>query len=114
MSGGEKAAGLNRVHPNRRDERDVRPWRPEDGDTRCQGCGRPNIIWYTDSELWNRVMPDDGVLCLGCFIHRAEAFIGVGSVWYLGHESIPVSDEFRRGMSAGQAIRVTPPEGSAR
>lgn len=94
------------VHPNRDDERDIRPWQPGDGDKRCQSCGAPNIIWYTDHDLWNRVMPDDGVLCIGCFIHRAEIFVGIGSVWAVLHELIPASDDFRRGLSAGQAIRA--------
>lgn len=98
------------VHPNRFDERDVRPWRPEDGDARCQHCGRPNIVWYTDHDLWNRVMPDDGVLCIGCFIHRAESgSVPVGSVWALWHESIPTSSDFQRGYSAGLATRTPAP-----
>lgn len=52
---------------------DVRPWRPEDGDTRCQHCGRPNPVWTAPDNVWNAVMGDDGgVLCPPCFIARAE------------------------------------------
>lgn len=92
--------------PNRRGERDVRPWQPKDGDTRCQSCGAPNIVWYTDHELWNLVIPGGGVLCIACFVERAEHHLGTGVAWALWHEAVPFSDDFRRGLSAGMAIRT--------
>lgn len=53
---------------------DVGPWRPEDGDTRCQQCGQPNPIWWADNAQWNATVggPDatddpGGVLCPTCY-----------------------------------------------
>ncbi len=58
---------------------DVREWRPEDGSTRCQDCGRVNQSWFTDNSLWNEVMGSSaydrdpgGSLCARCFMIRAE------------------------------------------
>lgn len=56
---------------------DRRPWRPEDGDTRCQECGAANIVWYTDSQTWNWVTGGDSpgsvsVLCVPCYVRTAE------------------------------------------
>lgn len=109
MNENEQARIAAMAHQNRRGERDVRPWRPSDGDTRCQRCGRPNIVWYTDRDLWQTVMPDDGVVCVGCFVEAAEQHLGVGVAWYLHHESMPVSSEFHRGLSAGMAITQSKP-----
>lgn len=50
-----------------------RPWRPEDGDTRCQQCGRRNPIWWADTATWNLIVGGDasreagGILCPTCF-----------------------------------------------
>lgn len=61
-------------------ENNVRAWRPSDGDSRCQECGRPYVPWFTDSALWNLVIggPDTecdpgGYLCSLCFTMRAES-----------------------------------------
>jgi hypothetical protein len=60
---------------------DVRRWRPSDGDTRCQACGKPNAVWFTSADLWNATMGDEGgILCIPCFITRAEDRLG-GVVW---------------------------------
>lgn len=57
---------------------DRRPWRPGDGDTRCQGCGFRYQPWFTDNWLWNTVMGGDefngdpgGYLCPRCFANKA-------------------------------------------
>ena len=49
----------------------------------CQRCGRPNPVWHTDNDLWNRIMgsPDnpraEGVIvCPSCFAEAAGT-----SVW---------------------------------
>jgi len=49
------------------------------GDGPCQDCGGENIIWFTESGLWNAVMggleaTDDpgGILCVPCFAVRAH------------------------------------------
>lgn len=66
---------------------EIRAWRPEDGDQRCQLCGVPNVTWFTDSDLWNRVMPRDGIRCIPCFIRAAEA-IGINhDAWWVGPQS---------------------------
>ncbi len=48
-----------------------------DGDNPCDDCGtQDNIIWFTDNTLWNRVCRADGrdyILCILCFVKRAEA-----------------------------------------
>ena len=49
---------------------DARPWRPEDGDTRCQVCGRRNPVWWANNDDWNALMPDDGILCPSCYHSR--------------------------------------------
>jgi hypothetical protein len=52
------------------------------GDACCQRCHAVNIVWFTDSAIWNRVMPDDGVLCVRCFVLAAEsAGVGDKSAW---------------------------------
>lgn len=47
------------------------------GDGPCVDCGGPNIVWFTDNVLWNEVCrrnPDqpDVILCIPCFVARAE------------------------------------------
>lgn len=51
------------------------------GDGPCQGCGTPdNIVWFTESPVWNFVMggptassDPGGLLCIPCFVKRADA-----------------------------------------
>ncbi len=39
----------------------------------CQECGKENVSWYADNDLWNAVMPDDGgILCPQCFEKKAK------------------------------------------
>jgi hypothetical protein len=55
------------------------------GDGPCADCGGPNVVWYTDDLLWNRVVrdhDDECILCLTCFIGRAEQYYVVTS-WHL-------------------------------
>ena len=66
---------------------DVREWTPEDGDTRCQRCGRAYQPWFTDNPLWNEVMGGSayggdpgGCLCSTCFADVAERLFP-GLVW---------------------------------
>ncbi len=50
------------------------------GDGPCQGCGtEDNIIWWCDNPIWNKVLggedaTDDpgGILCIPCFVVRAD------------------------------------------
>jgi len=101
----DPADGLrSRVVPNRDGDTEVRAWRPGDGDLRCQRCGHPNVVWYADNETWNQVMPDDGVLCILCFIAKAETIHGV-QAWGVFRDSPPFVGEFARGLEAGQSMR---------
>jgi hypothetical protein len=38
----------------------------------CHRCLRDNVPWFTPNDIWNRVMPDDGIVCPVCFIQAAE------------------------------------------
>ena len=69
--------------PNRDGETDIRPWRPEDGDRRCQRCGHPNVVWFTDADSWNTAMGNEsGILCVRCFVGAYEAIYGA-TIWSL-------------------------------
>lgn len=48
----------------------------------CDRCGGPNIVWYAPNELWNRAMPDDGIVCPLCFVVAARV-VGIDPVWCL-------------------------------
>jgi hypothetical protein len=57
-----------------------RPWRPEDGDSRCQKCGAENWPWYVPDDLWNGVVGTEDnprgegtILCVTCFVLHARA-----------------------------------------
>jgi DNA-directed RNA polymerase subunit RPC12/RpoP len=57
-----------------------RPWRPEDGDSRCQECGTEYLPWSVEDDLWNGVIGTEEnprgegtVLCPTCFVRRAVA-----------------------------------------
>lgn len=53
---------------------DRRPWRPEDGDGRCQQCGGLNPVWYAPNDLWNQIVGGEaGILCPTCFLLIADA-----------------------------------------
>lgn len=41
----------------------------------CQDCGHCfRLVWSVKDEIWNEVMGSgDGILCLDCFIERAES-----------------------------------------
>lgn len=60
---------------------ELRDWRLEDGDSRCQRCGKPNPTWFAPSRLWNAVVGGDpdreagGVLCPTCFCADAERLL---------------------------------------
>ena len=45
------------------------------GDNPCADCGtKDNIVWFTESVLWNDVMGEENgkILCINCFVERAE------------------------------------------
>ena len=53
---------------------DIRAWRPEDGDSRCQRCGARNPVWWAENKQWNATVggPDatedpGGILCPTCY-----------------------------------------------
>lgn len=55
--GRETPHGIERGHP----------------EERCTRCGGPNIVWHAPSELWNRAVPEDGIICPLCFVVAARA-----------------------------------------
>jgi hypothetical protein len=58
----------------------------------CVECGKENITWYADNDLWNKVMPDDGgILCPQCFAKKAEVK-GLSIIFHCS-EIKPVSSE---------------------
>lgn len=52
----------------------------------CQRCAGANVVWFTDNELWNRVIGESGILCPSCFVQMAEAK-GINTAWKLTPES---------------------------
>lgn len=53
-------------------------------ETYCHRCGRPNVrAWYAPGDLWNQVMPDDGIVCPQCFAVQAERVLGDVTGWRL-------------------------------
>lgn len=68
---------------------------PED---KCRRCGRPNVVWWVDSPLWNFVMRGDdinaaerygGIVCPTCFAVLAEQ-CGAATMWRLQPASVAV------------------------
>lgn len=61
----------------------------------CERCGRNNIVWFTDNELWNNIAGQKGfhVLCPICFVSIAERYIEV-TAWKL----VPENLRDRKGM----------------
>jgi len=65
----------------------------------CQDCNGHNPVWFAPNELWNRVMggenaTDDpgGIVCVQCFIRRAEAAGIIPTAWVLSPEVLPTPD----------------------
>lgn len=97
------AARAEHVIPNRRGDTTVREWTPEDGDLRCQKCGHPNVVWFTDATTWNSAMGNEGgVLCIRCFIGTYESQ-GDPVIWSLWREHPGAFSTFSRGLEAGRA-----------
>lgn len=62
---------------------------PEDW---CEDCGRRNISWFVDSQMWNAVAREphgenyrDPMLCPACFVLRAED-AGIVATWEIKPE----------------------------
>lgn len=60
----------------------------------CHRCGCPNVSWYIDSAVWNKVMRGgavDGwgawqeIICIPCFMELAEAHYGA-CTWRITRE----------------------------
>lgn len=45
----------------------------ENGAYICQDCGESYMDYLVPHKLWNRVMPDDGIVCFPCFDKRWNA-----------------------------------------
>lgn len=56
----------------------------------CHKCGRPNVVWFAPSSLWNLVVRTKGepeMLCPTCFIRLAEEAGINGQAWKVEPES---------------------------
>ena len=56
------------------------------GDGPCNDCGGSNIVWFTESVLWNAVVRAHGnecVLCIPCFVARTESVGLLPTGWRL-------------------------------
>lgn len=80
----------------------ARPWKPSDGDSRCQECGMAYEPWVTNDRLWNRVMgggetsyDPGGYLCPRCFAVRAARHV---KVWHFEAEPSKTEVELRRAL----------------
>lgn len=76
-----------------------RPRFPTNGDRNCQDCGADNARWFAPSKLWNLVMggpqaTDDpgGVVCIPCFIGRAEAAGVKTSAWFVATDAYETTE----------------------
>lgn len=66
----ETWANVLRQHGLFDSQQGVCPKHPEDI---CGKCGGPNIIWFVNNSIWNRVMHHgSGILCPICFVKIAE------------------------------------------
>jgi len=54
----------------------------------CQKCKQPNIVWFAQSELWNKYAGDKhGILCPVCFAIQAQAAGFNPTAWELKPKS---------------------------
>lgn len=63
----------------------------------CHHCGRPNIVWWADSDRWNLAVAGlergvAAILCPPCFVTRWEQATGLRAVWHLVPEDIHAVD----------------------
>lgn len=80
-------------------------WKPSDGDSVCQECGRMNPCWVTANRVWNEVIPDRvGVFCPICFIAKADPVLAVS-----GWELVP---EYQRRSQPDPPQAGEPSQGS--
>lgn len=53
----------------------------------CHLCNGPNITWFADNDLWNKVVADKGLICCPiCFVKMAEAKGICPTAWRLREE----------------------------
>lgn len=74
----------------------------------CERCGGPNIVWHAPSELWNRAIPEDGILCPLCFVVAARA-AGIDEIWRL--QPADYSADAQLGAALRAALAEVTPEG---
>ncbi len=84
MTGAEPVKEMSYAAPSeivRQREAGWPDFHPEDF---CHRCGRRNICWHVDSDLWNAVVdnrPD--ILCPTCFVADYERKTGERPAWRL-------------------------------
>lgn len=63
------------------------------GDNFCDRCGGENIVWFTDSPLWNKYRQQYDVLCIPCFVELVESTGFVPTAWRLTPENLEKQNE---------------------
>jgi hypothetical protein len=93
----------------------IEPTHPE---AFCDRCGRANAVWFAPSEIWNRAVPNGGILCPVCFIAAAEKAGIQPPAWEIRPEretapcaivrfpALPPISEWRWGDHGGPLVSV--------
>lgn len=76
-------------------------WKGE-SDGPCGDCGRSVEVWFCDNELWNSVSAS-GLLCIRCFLKKAEAKAWNKSAWKLLPDVSPKASPAKEPTNANQS-----------
>lgn len=91
--GGSQCATLSGVTPEQILDQRRRGWPDFHPEDYCHRCGRPNLVWWVDSNLWNVATlglqrERLEILCPSCFVQLWEARTGQTAVWRLVCERV--------------------------
>ena len=53
----------------------------------CERCKGVNVVWFVNSELWNKYAKDHDIICPLCFIELAESQGYEPTAWELVPEN---------------------------
>lgn len=74
----------------------------------CHKCGGPNIVWFVANPLWNKYVPDDGIICPVCFVQIAESCGLECIAWELVHRTQPQIEQ-PQGEPAAEGLKSIDP-----
>lgn len=65
--------------------RDLSDYVPDDEhpEDTCKRCGRPNPVWWVDSDRYNTAVNRSEIVCPVCFIEAHERATGMTTSWKL-------------------------------